>query len=104
MDKLALIATLKAKQGKEAEVEKFLRDALSLVEKETGTSTWYALKLDDETYITFDTFHDEEGRDEHLSGKVAKALKEKAKDLFSLNPVIEKLDVLASKMPEVVQY
>ena len=104
MDKLALMATLKAKKGKEAEVEKFLRDALPLVENEPGTSTWYALKLDEETYIIFDTFTDEKGREEHLTGKVAKALEERAGELFSLNPVIEKLDILAVKMPEVIQY
>jgi quinol monooxygenase YgiN len=104
MIKLALMATLKAKEGKEAEVEKFLRDTLPLVENEPATSTWYALRLDEETFLIFDTFTDEKGREEHLSGKVAKALEEKRNDLFSLNPVIEKLDIIAVKMPEVIQY
>jgi hypothetical protein len=62
MIKLALMATLKAKEGKEAEVEKFLRDALPLVENEPATSTWYALRLDEETFLIFDTFTDEKGR------------------------------------------
>ena len=38
------------------------------------------------------------GRDAHLSGAVAKALGEQTGKLFS-EPTIEKLDVLASKLP-----
>src|SRR6266513_876596 len=104
MIKIALLVRLHAKEGKEEEVEKFLCEALPLVENEPATSTWYALRLGPSTYGIFDTFSDEEGRETHLSGKIAKALKEKSSELFSEPPVIEKLDVLAVKMPEVVQY
>ena len=41
----------------------------------------------------------EPGRSAHLSGKVAAALMAKAADLFSTPPNIEKVDVLASKLP-----
>jgi quinol monooxygenase YgiN len=47
----------------------------------------------------FDVFPDEAGRDAHLSGRVAAALQENAADLFAQAPVIERLDVLASKLP-----
>jgi quinol monooxygenase YgiN len=104
MIKNALLVRLQAKEGKETEVEKFLCDALSLVENEPATSTWYALRLGPSSYGIFDTFSDEEGREAHLSGKVAKALKERSSELFSEPPVIEKPDVLAVKMPEVIQY
>jgi quinol monooxygenase YgiN len=104
MIKTALLVKLEAKKGKEAEVEKFLLDALPTVENEPATATWYAFRLGPSTYGIFDTFPDEEGRQEHLSGKVAKALKERSAELFSQPPAIEKLDVLVSKMPEVAQY
>jgi len=104
MIKLALLVRLQAKKGKEAEVEKFLSDALSLAEKEPSTNTWYAFRMGPSTYGIFDTFPDDEGRQAHLEGKVAKALQEKASELFSQPPTIEKLDILATKMPEVVQY
>jgi quinol monooxygenase YgiN len=104
MIKTALMVRLQAKKGKESEVEKFLLDALPLVENEPATSTWYALRLGPSTYGIFDTFPDDEGRQAHLSGKVANALKERSPELFSEPPVIEKPDVLAVKMPEVIQY
>ena len=39
------------------------------------------------------------GRDAHLSGKVAKALMEKAPELLAEPPKIEKADVLADRLP-----
>lgn len=97
MVKYALLVRLEAKPGKEAEVENFLKGGLALVEEEPGTKTWYALKLSPGTYGIFDTFDDESGRQAHLSGKVAEALMAKAADLFSVTPVIEKVDLIAVK-------
>lgn len=97
MIKFALLATLKAKPGKEAEVEAFLKSAVPIVAGEPDTITWYAVKFDDSTFGIFDTFDSEEGRDAHLNGKVAAALMEQAADLFSESPDIKKLDVLAEK-------
>ena len=102
MTNVALLVRLEAKKGKEAEVEKFLKDGLSIVENEPGTTTWYALRLGPTTFGIFDTFPDNKGRDAHLSGEVAKALKQRASELFSQPPTIEKVDVLAVKMPEMV--
>jgi len=104
MIKLALFVRLQAKKGKEAEVEKFLSNTLPLVEKEPSTNTWYAFRMGPSTYGIFDTFPDDAGRQAHLEGNVAKALQEKASELFSQPPSIEKLDIIATKMPEVVQY
>jgi len=89
---------LEAKPGKEAEVEKFLQGGLSLVEQEPGTLTWYALRIGPSTFGIFDTFADDTGRNAHLSGKVAAALKEKASDLLAKPPSIEKVDLIASKL------
>lgn len=97
MVKFALLATLKAKAGKESEVEEFLKSAVPLVADEPDTVTWYALKFDDSTFGIFDTFDTEDGRDAHLNGKVAAALMEKADELFSESPDIKKLEILAEK-------
>ncbi len=97
MDKFALLALLNAKPGKEDEVEKFLKSAQPLAEKETATSTWYAVKLGPGRFGIFDTFKDEAGRNAHLTGEIAKALFAKAEDLFSDKPQVEKLEILASK-------
>src|SRR5438093_159796 len=71
MDNLALLVRLDAKKGKETEVEKFICDSVADIQNESATSTWHALKLAPSTYIIFDTFPDDEGRQAHLSGKVA---------------------------------
>ena len=104
MSQLALYVQLEAKQGKEAEVEDFLRGGLSIVESEPATISWYALRLGPTTFGIFDTFPDEEGRQAHLNGEVAKALMAKASDLLSEPPSIQKIDVLAAKVPEVAAH
>jgi len=48
---------------------------------------------------SLDTFADESGRQRHLSGKVAAALMAKGGELFFKPPSIEKVDVLAAKLP-----
>jgi len=51
------------------------------------------------TFGIFDAFPDEAGRQAHLSGKVAAALMANAAELFAEPPSIEKVDVLAAKVP-----
>ena len=48
-----------------------------------GTITWYAFRIDASTFGIFDTFSDEEGREAHLGGKIAKALMENAPELLA---------------------
>jgi quinol monooxygenase YgiN len=97
--KLALYVRLEAKPGKEQEVADFLRSGLPLVEEEPATVAWFGLQLGPATFGIFDAFPDEAGRQAHLSGKVAAALMAKAADLFSQPPSIEKVEVLAAKLP-----
>ena len=99
MVKVGLWVRLEAKPGKEKDVENFLQAGLSIVQQEPGTTTWYAVKLGPSTFGIFDTFQDEAGRQAHLSGRVAAALREKGVELFATSPTIEKLDVLAVKLP-----
>lgn len=95
---LGILATLKAKPGKESEVEEFLKSALPLANQEAGTVVWFALRLDASTFGIFDAFADEKGRDAHLGGPIAAALMAKWKDLLSEPPKIQKIDVLAAKL------
>jgi quinol monooxygenase YgiN len=52
------------------------------------------------TFGIFDAFPDEAGRQAHLTGRVAAALMAKASELLAKPPSIEKVDVLAAKLPE----
>lgn len=101
MDKFAILALLEARPGKEGQVEEFLKSALPLVQAELGTTSWYALKMGPSKFGIFDTFANQEGRDAHLSGAVAKALFAKAEELFAKVPAIEQPEILALKTPFV---
>ncbi len=90
---------MEAKKGKENEVANFLSGALPIVQAEAGTAAWFAIRIGPSTFGIFDVFPDDAGRRAHLAGQVAAALIAKAPELFANPPAIEKLDVLAAKLP-----
>ncbi|EEF59543.1 putative quinol monooxygenase [Pedosphaera parvula] len=97
MVNVGLFVRMEAKPGKEAEVEKFLRGGLDLVRQEPGTLEWFAIRMGPSTFGIFDAFADENGRQAHLSGRVAEALMNKSPDLLAKPPTLEKVEVLAAK-------
>ena len=99
MLKHALFVRLEAKPGKEEEVAAFLKQGLQLANQEATTPVWFALRISPSTFAVFDSFHDEAGRQNHLSGPIAKALMAKAPELFAAPLNIERLDVLGAKLP-----
>jgi quinol monooxygenase YgiN len=99
MVKVALYVRLEAKKGKEAEVEQFLKSGLAVVEGEPATTAWFAIKMGPTTFGIFDAFPDEAGRDAHLNGPLAAALMAKAGELLAEPPSINKIDVIADKLP-----
>jgi quinol monooxygenase YgiN len=99
MVKVALYVRLEAKAGKEAEVESFLRGGLAIVREEPATTAWFAIRMGPSTFGIFDAFPDDAGRQAHLTGRVAAALMAKAGELLAQPPSIEKVDVLAAKLP-----
>jgi quinol monooxygenase YgiN len=99
MVSVALLVRLEAKPGKEGDVEAFLRGGLAVVQEEPATIAWFAIRLGPSTFGIFDAFPDDAGRQAHLSGRVAAALMARAPELLSEPPVIEKIDILAAKLP-----
>ena len=99
MVKLALFVRLEAKPGQEAAVADFLAGALPLANAESGTTAWFALKFGPSTFGVFDAFADETGRQAHLDGPIAAALMANAAALLAAPPKIEKIDLLAAKLP-----
>jgi quinol monooxygenase YgiN len=97
MIKLALFARLEAKPGKEAAVADLLASGLALAREEGTTPIWFALRLSPTTFGVFDAFHDEAGRQSHLSGPIAQALMDKTPTLFASPPSIEPIEVLGLK-------
>lgn len=99
MVKVGLYVRLEAKSGRENDVASFLSGALPMVQAETGTTAWFALRMGPTTFGIFDAFADDGGRQAHLAGRVAAALMANAPKLLAQPPVIEKIDILASKLP-----
>jgi quinol monooxygenase YgiN len=100
MVKLAIVARLVAKPGKEEEVAAFLAGALPLAQAEPETTVWFALRFSKSEFGIFDAFPGEEGRNAHLNGPIAAALMAKAGELFAEPPRIEKVDLLAAKLAQ----
>ena len=97
---VGLSVRLIAASGKENEVAAFLESALPLVEAEPETTAWFAARVDASTFLIFDVFPTEAGRQVHLAGAVAEALATRAADLLGQPPSIEQIEILASKLPE----
>jgi len=96
---VGLVVRLEAKPGKEADVQAFLEGGLPIVQEEPATTAWFAIRWGPSTFGIVDFFPDESGRDAHLSGRVAAALMERAEELLAESPAIDKVDVLAAKLP-----
>jgi len=96
---VALWVRLDARPGKEKEVAAFLRSGLAIVQEEPATTAWFAIQMGPSTFGIFDAFPNEAGRQAHLSGRVAAALMAKAPELLAKPPAIEKINVLAAKLP-----
>jgi quinol monooxygenase YgiN len=94
-----LLVRLEAKPGNDTRVEEFLQSALPLVHQEPATTAWFAIRFGRSEYGIIDFFPDDAGRDAHLNGPVAAALMAHADELLASPPNIQKLDVLASKLP-----
>ncbi len=99
-ERMGLLVILKAKAGKEKEVENFLLSGLGLVNNEPQTEAWFAFRIDESTFGIYDTFNGEDGRQAHLSGEVAKALLANADNLledFSVESSIQPINLVAAE-------
>jgi quinol monooxygenase YgiN len=98
---VGLFVRLEAKTGREEDVENLLKKALQMVDAEPQTTVRFSFRLGPTSFGIFDTFPDDSGRQAHLQGAVASALKEKGPELLAEEPTIEPLDILAAKLPAV---
>lgn len=94
---LGLLALVEAKPGKEQEVWDFLEGGRDIVATEPETKTWYAFRVNDNTFGIFDTFETEEGRQAPLSGAIPAALAEHGPSLLAKDPDIRPIEIIAVK-------
>ena len=102
MAPLGFLVELEARPGREADVVDFLTEAKTLVEAEPGTLLWFAFRRSPTSFGIFDVFGTAADREVHLHGEVRKALEARGPELFSTDPVITPVDVLAAKLPDSV--
>lgn len=99
MVNVGLLVRLEAKRDQRDATAGFLTSALPLVQQEAGTTAWFALRFNRSDFGIFDAFPSDAERDAHLNGAVASALLGKADTLFDEPPSIQKVAILASKLP-----
>jgi quinol monooxygenase YgiN len=95
--RFGVLALVEAKPGNENDVAKFLDGARNIAVNEPDTRTWYAFRVNDNTFGIFDTFETEEGRQAHLGGAIPAMLAENGPALLAKDPDIRLIDILAVK-------
>jgi quinol monooxygenase YgiN len=101
MSSRGLLVRMHAKHGKDRAVEDLLHSALPLVRDEPETTAWFAVRFGRGEYGIFDVFENEAAREVHLRGPVAAELQRRAGELFETAPQVQKVEVLADKLPIV---
>jgi len=97
MERIGILAILRAKPERAGDVEAFLKSAQSLAQSESQTLRWYAFKLDDSRFGIFDTFADDDGRQAHVAGEIARQLFAAAVELLAAPPSIEFAEIIGNK-------
>jgi quinol monooxygenase YgiN len=97
-DTKGLLVRFKAKEGHEADVERFLRGAEALVQTEPRTTAWFALDFEDGEYGIFDVFPDNAARLTHVAGHIPRELARHALTWIGSVPEMELVNVLAEKL------
>ena len=95
--KFGVLALVEAKAGKEQDVWDFLNGGREIVLNEPGTRSWYAFRVNENTFGIFDTFDTEEDREAHLSGAIPAALGEHGPAMLAKDPDIKLIELIAVK-------
>jgi len=85
--------------GRENNIQSLLEGAISMVNRESKAVAWFGVRFGPSTFGIFDVLPDVVGREVHFSGGVTQAPQHDAA-LFADPPGIQRIDVLASKLPE----
>ncbi|SDK67493.1 putative quinol monooxygenase [Arthrobacter sp. ok362] len=95
--KFGVLALVEAKAGKEQDVWDFLNGGREIVLNEPGTRSWYAFRVNENTFGIFDTFDTEEDRQAHLGGAIPAALGEHGPAMLAKDPDIKLIELIAVK-------
>lgn len=96
MVSVGVVAKFEAKPGTHAEMERFFRNGLSIVEGQPSTTMWFAFRTGPTSYGALAAFETEADRDALLSAGGPKLSAEFAQ-LFAQPPSFQEADVLEAR-------
>ncbi|MHA4809372.1 putative quinol monooxygenase [Flavitalea flava] len=94
---LGFLIQFEAKDGKAEEVAQAMRNALTVIEEETGTIVWFAFRTSETGFGVFDAFYDEQARNAHWEAG-SKGLEKIAPYIDQASLVIKKTDIVQAKL------
>ncbi|QDX28260.1 hypothetical protein FPZ54_12600 [Sphingomonas suaedae] len=91
---------IEARPGKEAEVERMLRDIYGCVLDEPATGPWFGVRYSATTFGIFEAFPNIAGRDAHVAGGGGDIFRDKDRmnAILAYPAHVYRLDVLLNKM------
>jgi quinol monooxygenase YgiN len=100
MNKVALLVEMTAKPGKEEELARFLTVTRQpMAAEEPYTVAWFAIRLDQQTFVIFDVFEKDADLQTHLNGQIPATLMARVEDLLTGPPQIRPAHMLAEMLP-----
>lgn len=95
---IIVIAVMKAKAGKEQEMEKALRDVLPKVQAEEGTLAYalHRVRKEPQKFIMYEKYRDKESLQHHGATPYFAELFGKIGPLLEGNPTLEICEILAA--------
>lgn len=93
-----LLVQVEARPDKVPEVEAMLKSVVDRVREEGLAVVWFALRLGPTSFAIFDAFTSDADRDAHLRAN-GDALRAAGAELFTGSPSVERVDVVAAKLP-----
>lgn len=97
-DSKGFLMTFRPRPGREADLERFLRERQPFVLDDPKTSAWFAVRLEDGSYGIFDVFPDSE-EIKRLTGTLPANLASQVGSLIKGKPKLDMLSVSAEKLP-----
>jgi quinol monooxygenase YgiN len=95
MSELAVWATITVLPGRQAEAERFFARSRAILDAEPGTTSFFVVRIDDETYGVFDTFADRAALEAHIEGGSGRdAVYAQVGTLFAAPPAITNATVV----------
>jgi hypothetical protein len=99
VNRTGILLQMRAKPGKQRQVERILKGTKPWAEQEFGAAAYFVFKLGGGRFGIFITSEDEKARDAQRCGRIADVLFAAAKELFDPLPIGENVEILVMKLP-----